>query len=80
MIEVTAMDVQYDRSSKRVTFDVAGKSSQSQNVTAKIVVTAYGQQVYSNSFDPCDSGTHVAQLCPGKRFLQDFKHVFRLLT
>ena len=65
-ITVTAMNIQYDRTTKEVTFDVAGSSSESQNVTAKIVVTAYGQQVYENSFNPCESKTYVAQLCPGE--------------
>lgn len=63
-ISVTAMNIQYDKSTNIVTFDVSGTSSEAQNVTAKIEVTAYGQSVYSKSFDPCDSGTYVAQLCP----------------
>lgn len=64
-ISVTAMNIQYDKTTNIVTFDVSGTSSEAQNVTAKIAVTAYGVSVYSKEFDPCDSGTYVAQLCPG---------------
>ncbi|KAH0299514.1 hypothetical protein KCU71_g12379, partial [Aureobasidium melanogenum] len=44
-IKVDALDVQFDRTTNLVVFNVAGSSSQSQNVTAKIVVTAYGREV-----------------------------------
>ena len=64
-IKVNAMNVQYDRSTNIVTFDVSGTSTARQNVTAKIVVTAYGHQVYERSFDPCDEGSYVEKLCPG---------------
>lgn len=63
-IQVQALDVQYDRSTNQVVFNVAGSSSKSQKVKAKIVVTAYGRQVYEKSFNPCDSDTYVEQLCP----------------
>ena len=64
-ITVNNADVQFDRSSLVVTFDVSGTSSKSQKVIADLVVTAYGTQVYQKTFNPCDSSTYVAQLCPG---------------
>ena len=54
-----------DNADKLVTFDVAGTNKHEQNVTAVLDVTAYGQQIYTNTFDPCDQGTFVEQLCPG---------------
>jgi hypothetical protein len=64
-IKVEALDIQYDRTTNMVVFNVAGSSSESQNVRANIVVTAYGKQVYQKAFNPCESGTYVEQLCPG---------------
>lgn len=64
-VTVNTMNVKYDRSTNLVTFDVSGSSSESQNVTAQIVVTAYGEQVYKNTFDPCSKATLVTELCPG---------------
>lgn len=63
-IEVTAMNLQYNKDTNEVVFDVAGTSSEEQYVNASIVVTAYGKQVYQKSFQPCDPKTYVAQLCP----------------
>ena len=56
-IKVEALDIQYDRTTGMVVFNVAGSSSESQNVRANIVVTAYGKQVYQKAFNPCESGT-----------------------
>lgn len=64
-VSVQKVDIKYNNDDKTVTFDVAGTSTQVQNVTAVLNVTAYGQNIYSNSFDPCDSKTFVQQLCPG---------------
>lgn len=64
-ITVTALDIQYDRSTQQVTFDVGGSSSKIQNVTASLYVTAYGKQVYQKDFNPCDDATKVIELCPG---------------
>lgn len=64
-IQVQRVDIKYNNENKTVSFDVAGSSSRIQNVTAVLNVTAYGQQVYSNTFNPCDKGTFVSQLCPG---------------
>ncbi|KAI5196265.1 TRP-domain-containing protein [Aureobasidium subglaciale] len=63
-IKVEALDIKYDRSTNQVVFNVAGSSSQSQNVQAKIVVTAYGRSVYEKAFNPCASDTYIEQLCP----------------
>ena len=63
-IKVNKANIQFDRDSGYVNFDVSGTSKKQQNVTASLVVTAYGSQVYSNSFDPCDSSKKVEQLCP----------------
>lgn len=65
-ITVNNANVEFDRSSLTVTFDVSGTSTQQQKVTADLVVTAYGTQVYQKTFNPCDSSTYVAQLCPGR--------------
>jgi hypothetical protein len=64
-ITVQKSDIQYNNDKKQVTFDVAGTSTKSINVTASLEVTAYGTQVYQKSFNPCDSSTYVQQLCPG---------------
>lgn len=63
-IKVDRIDISYNNDNKTVTFDVAGSSSKEQNVTAVLDVTAYGNQVYTNSFNPCDKGTFVQRLCP----------------
>jgi len=65
-ITVQKLDITYDNNAKTVTFDVAGTSATVMNVTAVLNVTAYGVQVYQNSFNPCDTNTYVSQLCPGK--------------
>ncbi|KAF2664523.1 TRP-domain-containing protein [Microthyrium microscopicum] len=63
-ITVQKLNIQYDKGSNQVVFDVAGTSTKQQEVTATLTVTAYGQQVYTNTFDPCSNSTRVAQLCP----------------
>ncbi|KAI3337785.1 TRP-domain-containing protein [Ustulina deusta] len=63
-ITVDNVDIKYNNADKTVTFNVAGTSAREQNVTAKLTVTAFGQNVYSNQFDPCDPATFVQQLCP----------------
>ena len=64
-ITVEEVNISYNNSNQSVTFDIAGTSSQVQNVTAVVDVTAYGQQIYSNTFDPCNEDTFMEQLCPG---------------
>lgn len=63
-VTVQKVDIRYNADNKTVTFDVAGTSTRVQNVTAILNVTAYGQQIYSNSFNPCSPQTFVQQLCP----------------
>ncbi len=65
-VKVQKVDIKYNNADKTVSFDVAGSSNKEQNVTATLNVTAYGTQIYSNSFDPCAASTFVKQLCPGK--------------
>lgn len=65
-IKVNALNVEYDRAANQVTFDVGGTSTMIQNVTATLVVNAYGKEVYnSGAFDPC-ADTKIVQLCPGR--------------
>ncbi|OAA48727.1 Transient receptor potential (TRP) domain containing protein [Metarhizium rileyi] len=63
-IKVDKIDISYNNENKTVTFDVAGSSNKPQNVTAILDVAAYGNTVYSKTFNPCDEGTFVEQLCP----------------
>ncbi|QDS78142.1 hypothetical protein FKW77_004675 [Venturia effusa] len=63
-IKVNKMNIQYNRATQKVIFDVGGTSTKSQKVMASLVVSAYGKQVYQKSFDPCADGTKVEQLCP----------------
>ncbi|KAG9248844.1 hypothetical protein BJ878DRAFT_265538 [Calycina marina] len=63
-ITVNNVDIEYNNDDETVTFDVGGTSTESINVTAVLNVTAYGISVYSNTFNPCDTITYVAQLCP----------------
>ena len=65
-ITVTALNIQYDRTTQQITFDVAGTSSKVENVTAALYVTAYGKQVYQKTFNPCEEDSKVDQLCPGE--------------
>ena len=77
-IKVNNVDIEFDKSSNEITFDVSGSSSKEQEVTAELTVTAYGVEVYSQSFDPCDESTKVDQLCPGMS--QSFLPIPTLLT
>lgn len=65
-IKVDKVNIEYNKDNMTVIFDVAGRSTREQNVTASLSVTAFGSDIFSNSFNPCDSGTFVKQLCPGK--------------
>lgn len=67
-IQVDNLDITYTRSTRTLTFDVAGTNSKEQKVNATLTVTAYGSQVYSNSFNPCGDQVHVDELCPGKHY------------
>lgn len=63
-ITVQNLNIQYDRQTKQVTFDVAGTSAKEQKVTASLHVSAYGKDVYQKEFNPCDKDSLVEQLCP----------------
>ena len=62
-IRVDKLDVSYNKNTRKITFDVAGESTTAQNVTAKLVVSAYGKQFYEKTFSPCDEG--MTEMCPG---------------
>lgn len=61
-VQVDKLDVSYNKNTRVINFDVAGRSTVEQNVTAKLTVTAYGQEVYTRSFSPCDQG--MDEMCP----------------
>ncbi|KAL7627798.1 hypothetical protein AAE478_001993 [Parahypoxylon ruwenzoriense] len=63
-IRVQKVDFSYNNEDKIVVFDVAGTSNKEQNVTATLSVSAYGQDVYTTSFNPCDGDTYISDLCP----------------
>lgn len=63
-VTVSQFQINFDRTTKEIMFAVAGTSKVSQNITgmlppsvgltiAQINVTAYGNQVYTNTFNPC---------------------------
>ncbi|KAF1941737.1 TRP-domain-containing protein [Clathrospora elynae] len=64
-IKVNRLDIEFDRASKKIVFDVSGTNEKEQKVMAQLTVNAYGRQVYqSEEFDPCEGSTKVEQLCP----------------
>ncbi|KAF2028710.1 TRP-domain-containing protein [Setomelanomma holmii] len=63
-IKVNKLDIEFDRSTKKVVFDVSGTNNKEQKVMATLVVNAYGKEVYRNEFDPCEGSTKVDPLCP----------------
>jgi hypothetical protein len=67
-IKVNKLDIQFDRGSKKIVFDVSGTNEKEQKVMAKLIVNAYGKEVYNKPFDPCDDATKVDQLCPGTSY------------
>lgn len=63
-ITVNNFNIEYAQDTENIDFDVSGYSSVTQNVTVSLTVSAYGEQVYQKSFNPCDSTTAVPDLCP----------------
>ena len=63
-IKVTNLNVTYNKNTRQLDFDVAGISTEVQKVEAKLIVSAYGKEVYSDSFNPCDTG--MPEMCPCK--------------
>jgi hypothetical protein len=66
-IKVNKVDISFDKGSNKVNFDLQGDSEKEQEVTATLVVEAYGVKVFEQEFDPCDDANKVEQLCPRKR-------------
>ncbi|KAJ9213113.1 hypothetical protein DTO166G4_5271 [Paecilomyces variotii] len=64
VITVDQLDVTYNSGSQIVTFDLAGTSTKEEEVIVSLAISAYGNQVYSKSFDPCDPATKVEKMCP----------------
>ncbi|KAI5868320.1 TRP-domain-containing protein [Durotheca rogersii] len=64
VVRIQQVDISFSNSDKIVVFDIAGVSSKRQNVTATLAVSAYGQDIYTKSFNPCDEATLIAALCP----------------
>ena len=62
-INISRLQIQYDRTTNNITFDLAGSSDKVQNVTALLTVTAYGRKLDEQSVNPCDKG--IMELCPG---------------
>ena len=62
-IEVTNLNVTYNKDTRNLAFDVAGVSQEVQKVRGTLVVSAYGKTVYTKSFDPC--GENMPEMCPG---------------
>lgn len=63
-ITVERLNIEFDRNTKKVVFDVAGTSQKEQKVMAVLIVNAYGKEVYRNEFNPCDDKTKMDKLCP----------------
>ena len=63
-ITVQRLNISFNRATNEIVFDIAGTSAKEQKVMASLSVSAYGKEVYSKEFNPCDAGTKVDQLCP----------------
>ncbi|KAK9468590.1 hypothetical protein V1512DRAFT_58479 [Lipomyces arxii] len=61
-IDVSQFSISYSKQSRNLTFDLAGQSTASQNVTATILVNAYNMDLFSYTFDPCQYD--LTFLCP----------------
>lgn len=61
-IKVQKMDISYNKGSNQVYFNVAGESTKEQKVMASLVITAYGKEVFTKDFNPCNE--NITQLCP----------------
>ncbi|KOS16781.1 Flavin carrier protein 2 [Escovopsis weberi] len=63
-VDIDTLSIVYNNDQRVITFDIAGTSSRSQNVTASLDVSAYGNSIFSKSFNPCEDASYVASLCP----------------
>lgn len=61
---VQRMDIQYDKATQKVMFDLAGSSRREQRVMLNLKVSAYGRDILERNFNPCDEENKVDQLCP----------------
>ena len=61
-ISASTFDVLYTPVNNSFRFNIAGVSTISGNVTAQITVEAYGYQILSQVFSPCD--LQIAGMCP----------------
>lgn len=76
-INVEKVDISFNKGSSKIDFDLQGTSEREQEVTATLVVEAYGIQVFEQEFDPCDDATKVEQLCPRKSPSKSLARRFR---
>lgn len=63
-VTVERFNLQYNRDTQTLSFDIAGTNQKSQKVEASLFFEAYGNEVYRKDFNPCDEATKVEQLCP----------------
>lgn len=65
-IKVQTLNVEYNRQTRKVTFDIAGSSAEEQKVLLNLVVSAYGKDVYTKEINPCEvsSEYNVEHMCP----------------
>jgi hypothetical protein len=63
-IKVNKLNIEFDRTTKKIKFDVSGTNGKEQKIMARLKVNAYGKEVYNKEFDPCEGETKVDQLCP----------------
>lgn len=61
-VKVQKLDVKYNADTRELDFDVAGMSTEEMKVKAKLIVTAYGNEIYTQSFNPCDYD--MPEMCP----------------
>ena len=62
---VNNLNLQLDRSTDRLTYNVSGRGLKQLNVTTSFVMVAYGTLALNDSLDPCATDTKIDQLCPG---------------
>ena len=66
-VKVKNLNVSYNKDTRQLQFDVAGESTEVQKVEGELVVSAYGKQLYTKSFNPC-TDTSIKEMCPCKYF------------
>jgi hypothetical protein len=66
-VKVNNLDVTYNKDTRQLDFSFSGESNEVQKVKATMIVSAYGKEVYTKEFNPCDSANEMPEICPGKR-------------